>query len=290
MEWAELEDRISEHSGKIFTIERKQSVGGGCINQAYHISGQGQDYFIKLNRASALDMFAAEYEALHAIYQTASIRVPQPISFGVSGANAWLVMEYIALQGGSKSSRDMGTQLAQMHRHLASQFGWHRNNTIGSTPQINQRTSSWVEFWREHRLGYQMKLAADKGIGSAAVRLCERLSGRLEDFFSDYQPQASLLHGDLWGGNAAFDSRGRPVIFDPASYYGDREADLAMTELFGGFDADFYAAYDQSWPLDEGYKIRKLLYNQYHILNHFNLFGGSYGAQAARMTEQLLAL
>ncbi len=289
MDWAELENVISEHTGKDFTIERKQSIGGGCINQAYHINGQGQDYFVKLNRASAVDMFAAEYEALDAIYQTGSIRVPQPIHFGSNGADAWLLMDFIALKGDSARSHEMGMQLAQMHRHQASQFGWHRNNTIGSTPQINQWSSSWVEFWREHRLGYQIKLAADKGIGQAAVRLCERLAERLDEFFLDYQPQASLLHGDLWGGNAAFDSQGVPVIFDPASYYGDREADLAMTELFAGFNADFYAGYHQGWPLDDGYRLRKILYNQYHILNHFNLFGGSYGGQAVRMTEQLLA-
>jgi len=234
-------------------------------------------------------MFEAEYEALNAIVETASIRAPEPIRCGITGNNAWLLMEYISFQGGTTRAQEMGTQLAQMHRHQGEQFGWHINNTIGSTPQINTTSSDWVEFWREHRLGYQIKLASDKGIGQSAVSLCEQLSRRLDDFFTHYKPQASLLHGDLWSGNAAFDQQGDPVIFDPASYYGDREADLAMTELFGGFGAAFYTAYQSAWPLDEGYKIRKILYNQYHILNHYNLFGGSYGNQAVRMTEQLLS-
>jgi fructosamine-3-kinase len=192
-------------------------------------------------------------------------------------------------RGGSTASLEqLGIDLACMHRHRSSHFGWHRDNTIGSTPQINDQTDNWVVFYRRHRLGVQYQLAADHGYGQL-LPAGERLMDRLEQFFTDYQPQASLLHGDLWSGNYAIDETGRPVIFDPAVYYGDREADLAMTELFGGFSPRFYAAYNNTYPLDAGYKVRKNLYNLYHILNHLNLFGGGYLGQAERMTNQLLS-
>jgi fructosamine-3-kinase len=163
------------------------------------------------------------------------------------------------------------------------------DNTIGSTPQKNTPRQDWVAFWREQRLGYQLQLAARQGHGGALQRQGEQLLEYLPDFFTDHRPQASLLHGDLWSGNYSIDSQGQPVIFDPAVYFGDREADLAMTELFGGFGAEFYAAYNSSWPLEPGYAVRKTLYNLYHILNHLNLFGGGYLSQAQRMIQHLLA-
>ena len=162
-------------------------------------------------------------------------------------------------------------------------------NTIGSTPQHNNRHDDWVEFWRQERLGRQLQFAAGNGYGGVLQSQGEKLLERFQGFFQDYQPQASLLHGDLWGGNAAADGRGNPVMFDPACYFGDRETDIAMTELFGGFGAEFYAAYQAEYPLDAGYKVRKTLYNLYHILNHLNLFGRAYLAQANNMIEGLLA-
>jgi len=288
MNWTAIEQAISQHSGQIFTIDKRQSIGGGCINEAYLISGNGQEYFVKINRASQLDMFEAEHEGLDAMYQTNTLRVPRALLSGTCDSSAYLVMEYIALQSGRGHTEEMGRQLAMMHQHTQARFGWHRDNTIGSTPQVNNLTDDWLTFWREYRLGYQMRLAASKGLDRHGIKCCEQLSDRLGDFFT-HQPQASLLHGDLWSGNAAYDRQGGPVIFDPACYYGDREADLAMTELFGGFDAKFYSSYQECWPLDDGYEVRKTLYNQYHILNHYNLFGGGYGQQAVRMAEQLLS-
>ena len=182
-----------------------------------------------------------------------------------------------------------GEQLAQMHRYTADQFGWHRDNTIGSTAQVNSWENDWLTFWREHRLGYQLTLAGRHGLGSRVLQKGERLQDNLQAFFDNHQPQASILHGDLWSGNYGISREGEPVIFDPAVYFGDREADLAMTELFGGFGSEFYAAYNATWPLDPGYPQRKTLYNLYHILNHYNLFGGGYGAQAEGMIDQLLA-
>jgi fructosamine-3-kinase len=216
--------------------------------------------------------------------------VPTPIVFGQSETHSFLVLEYLEFgRSSAVSERLLGQQLAQLHQQAQPYFGWHRDNTIGSTLQINSQNEDWLNFWREQRLGFQLQLAAKNGYGGRLQTLGERLSGELSVLFSDYQPVPSLLHGDLWAGNAATDKQGKPVIFDPACYYGDREADLAMTELFGGFGSDFYAAYQAVWALDVGYQTRKSLYNLYHILNHLNLFGGGYLRQAETMMASLLA-
>lgn len=279
---------IEQATGTPFTLRSERAVGGGCINSARIIEGSdGRRYFVKTNRASRLVMFEAEAAGLEAIQATGTVRVPRPICSGSSGDEAWLVLEYLEM-GGRGSAAELGRRLAAMHRHTWDRYGWHRDNTIGSTPQINTPCSDWTEFLRVHRLGYQFALAARQGAPRRLLERGERLLAGLEGFFVGYRPAPSLLHGDLWGGNYGY-SRGEPVIFDPAVYYGDREADLAMTELFGGFPGDFYAAYREAWPLDAGYRVRKDLYNLYHVLNHFNLFGGGYLAQAERMTDSLLA-
>ena len=234
-------------------------------------------------------MFEAEAAALDALATTETLRVPKALCTGTSDGVAYIVMEHIELgRGGIGGWRDAGEQLAALHRHTAKDFGWSRDNTIGATPQINRQESQWIEFWHQHRLGYQLKLAADNGYGGKLQQQGERLMARFAALI-DHNPAPSLLHGDLWGGNLAFDTLGAPVIYDPASYYGDREAELAMTELFGGFSTEFYAAYREAWPLDDDYRIRKTLYNLYHVLNHLNLFGGGYGTQAENMIDQLLS-
>jgi fructosamine-3-kinase len=182
--------------------------------------------------------------------------------------------------------RELGRALAALHRVTAHEHGWSRDNTIGATPQANAPCGDWAEFWRERRLGFQLRLAAANGHRLAQG---ERLMEKLPAFFSGYRPAPSLLHGDLWAGNAAATAAGEPVVFDPAVYYGDREADMAMTELFGGFPRSFYEAYGSEYPLDAGYAVRRDLYNLYHVLNHLNLFGGGYRSQAERMIGQLLA-
>ena len=178
--------------------------------------------------------------------------------------------------------------LAALHRTVAEAYGWRRDNTIGSTPQLNEWSGHWLEFLCERRIGHQLDLALRRGNKRLSQR-GEELLERMGDLFTDYTPVASLLHGDLWAGNSAATPGGEPVVFDPAVYYGDREADIAMTELFGGFGPRFYAAYNEAWPLDPGYRVRKTLYNLYHIINHFNMFGGGYGGQAERMIDQLLS-
>lgn len=279
---------ISQTTGIGFMPTQQTPVGGGCINQAFKLTDGQRSFFIKTNRANSLTMFEAEAAGLEEIIDVKSLRAPRPLCFGTSGDAAWLVLEYLEL-GNRGSGAAMGRQLALMHRKTATRFGWKCDNVIGSTPQQNPWTDNWIDFFRHHRLGFQFRLAAKNGYGSKLQTLGEALLGRLEVFFPGYRPLPSLLHGDLWGGNAGYTVSGEPVVYDPAVYYGDREADLAMTELFGGFDADVYAAYRESWPLDPGYGVRKTLYNLYHILNHANLFGGSYARQAESMAQRLLA-
>ena len=283
-------DALADVLGRRPVLQGQQAVGGGCINEAQRLDTDAGAFFVKTNEAALLPMFEAEAEGLRELAAAEAIRVPEPFVAGTAAGWAFLVMEYLPTgAGGGEAAARMGRALAAMHRHTAERFGWHRDNTIGSTPQPNAWHYDWVAFWRERRLGHQLDLAARHGAPRGLIDKGRRLQERLDAFFGDYIPVPSVLHGDLWSGNAAFTAEGEPVIFDPAVYYGDREADLAMTELFGGFPARFYAAYREAWPLDPGYGVRRTLYNLYHILNHFNLFGGGYASQAQRMTEQLLA-
>ncbi|MBO1350955.1 MAG: fructosamine kinase family protein [Hormoscilla sp. GUM202] len=291
--WKNIAAHISQVTGEKFEIDSHRSVAGGCINQGYRVTGGDRTYFIKLNSASEIAMFAAEAEGLKQMHQTNTIRVPQPICVGTEDNYAYIVMEWLELgSGNSQAWEEMGHQLAAMHRCRPPKvpenggFGWDQNNTIGSTPQINTWTADWAEFFAKHRLGYQFKLARSRG-GHFPQQ--DKLLTAIPELLASHQPQPSLVHGDLWGGNAACTVTGEPVIIDPATYVGDREVDIAMTELFGGFPAAFYRGYNEAFPLDAGYKKRKTLYNLYHILNHFNLFGGGYGSQANRMISEILA-
>lgn len=284
----EIAAAIFRATGIPFADAAARPLAGGCINQAHQLSDGKRTFFVKTNSADLLPMFEAESAGLTDILATRTVRAPQPVCSGATGGQAYLVLEYLDLHDHGDDSA-LAQQLAALHRHSAAQFGWRRENTIGSTPQINIPDTDWVAFLRQHRLGYQLELAARNNLDKQLITQGQRLLEYLADFFTGYAPQASLLHGDLWGGNAAFMQNGQPVVFDPAVYYGDREAELAMTELFGGFSSRFYAAYQAAWPLDAGYTTRKTLYKLYHILNHANLFGGAYPGQAKHMIQRLLA-
>jgi protein-ribulosamine 3-kinase len=289
--WEAVERAISEATGRAFRVRAERPVGGGCINAASLLEGEGGSYFVKHNRAERVAMFEAEAQGLRELAATRSVRVPDPVCWGAAGDSAYLVLEHLALGGrsGGAALARLGERLASLHRATAARYGWHMDNTIGSTPQRNAWSEDWATFWRERRLEYQFALAARNGYRGGLQRSGERLCAHASAFFTGYRPVPSLLHGDLWSGNQAVDAAGDPVIFDPAVYYGDRETDLAMTELFGGFGSSFYAAYQAAWPTDPGYATRKVLYNLYHVLNHLNLFGGGYLPQAERMVERLLA-
>jgi len=286
--WREIETQLRSRFGDRLTFSDPVQVGGGSINEAYRLKSDGRSFFVKLNSATRLDMFEAEAEGLQALRQADALRIPEPLVWGVSGSKAFLVMEHLTV-GGAGSAAQLGEALAAMHRCTSEQFGWHRDNTIGSTPQHNTPEESWLRFWSEQRLGFQIDLALEAGASRALESRGAELTEWLPAFLDGREPEASLLHGDLWSGNYAFTQKGEPTIFDPAVYYGDRETDIAMTELFGGFGADFYAAYNNDWPLDSGYALRKTLYNLYHILNHYNMFGGGYLSQAQNMIDRLLS-
>lgn len=286
--WTEIARHIGTATGRPFSVAGDMPLRGGSINRAWRVEGaDGRRFFVKLNHATRAPMFAAEAEGLEEIRHAGALKAPEPVCWGSAGADAYLVLEYLEL-GGSGNAEEMGRNLARLHEHTADRYGWHRDNTIGSSAQVNTPTSAWAEFWRERRLGFQLRLAAEQGYGGQLQDLGERLMADI-DLLLPSQPAASLLHGDLWSGNFDFDRSGAPVVFDPAVYYGDRETDLAMTELFGGFSPRFYSAYREAYPLVPGYETRKALYNLYHILNHLNLFGGGYGAQAIRMMEAIRA-
>ena len=260
---------------------------GGDINQAYKIADHNRTYFVKINQADRIDMFEAERDGLNQIGNTHTIRVPQPICTGTAEEYSYLVLEYLPIVALTEKTRyELGIKLAELHLVSGSTaFGLGINNTIGTTAQPNSWTANWIDFWRDARIKHQLDLAIQNG---ASFTYASQLLDAIPTILKGHLPKPSLVHGDLWGGNVGALATGEVVIFDPAAYWGDREVDLAMTELFGGFGSTFYRGYESIYPIAPGFAKRKILYNLYHILNHYNLFGGSYEAQADRMMASLL--
>ncbi len=325
MNWAFIENAISGATGQRFIVSRAEPVGGGWINGCWVLSsGMGQRYFVKLNRPEAAPAFEVECLGLaeleKAVVQRAAsssnpfpalspaaartsrtvvapkrvlevkgggdqLRVPRVIAQGANPVGAFLVLEFLPLQPLNEASESrLGVALAHLHRHTAPAFGWDRDNVIGATTQLNGWLPDWPRFWRERRLEPQLYWASEKRLRLDGV---ERLLRALPRWL-DHQPAASLVHGDLWQGNVGCLADQTPVVMDPAVYYGDREVDLAFTALFGGFSEAFYRAYLEAWPLPPGSELRIRLYNLYHELNHFNLFGEPYGEQVRATVEWLL--
>ena len=287
-DWSSLARHLNAAGIEVGSDDRPRPVGGGDISASWRLSGKDRDIFLKSGPLSSAAMFAAEAEGLQGILESKAIRVPAVLAVGQTADTAYIALEWLPFdQPTVDTERRLGQQLASMHHTSKAQFGWHRDNTIGLTPQYNPWSSDWAAFFQEHRLGYQLKLAADNGYTGDLQREGSRLLERLPSLFADYTPVPSLLHGDLWGGNWA-SSNGEPVLFDPAVYYGDRETDLAMTKLFGGFGPVFYEAYETAWPLEPGSQYRQHLYQLYHVLNHLNLFGGGYLSRALALIKMLL--
>ncbi len=243
--------------------------------------------FKKQGPPTALAMFEAEAEGLTELKKAGAVRVPEVYDVGTDAAGAYIEIERFKLEpAGERDAATLGEQLATLHRHTGDLYGWHRDNTIGPTPQHNPQTDDWVAFFRAHRLQFQLDLAARNGYAGELQERGKQLAERLGEFFEGYEPAPSLLHGDLWAGNWGV-ADGVPVIFDPAVYYGDRETDIAMTRLFGGFGVAFYREYERAWPLAPGSTERLELYKLYHILNHLNLFGAGYLDQALAILRRL---
>ena len=290
---AALAEAIGQATGEAFEVRALAPVSGGCIHTALRVDGDSptasRSYFAKVNSAGHDAMFAAEEDGLAALRDTATIGVPRVIAQGHDDHEAWLVLEWLDLSPlDAPTARALGAALAALHGVPQPRFGWARDNFIGATRQVNGWSDDWHAFWRDRRLHAQLRIAAHKRLPTRLIDRGERLAADCGAFFRTYSPKPSLLHGDLWGGNASAAAHA-PVVFDPAVYVGDREADVAMTELFGGFPPDALAAYRAAAPLDDGYTVRRDMYNLYHVLNHANLFGGDYVAQAARHVEQLLS-
>lgn len=290
MEMAELPDWIERETGFRILVTRGKSVSGGCISEArWFETEEGSPLFIKINQASQLDLFEKEARGLELLQQARKIRVPAVYGRGIVGRNAVLVLEGIPMVNSARpeNQRRLGRDLAALHQCLASdrQFGTTFDNHIGSTPQVNSPSPDWTGFFLTNRIEFQLDLAAKNGL---KISERDKLFAAISRLLAVRRPEPSLLHGDLWSGNYSFDESGAPVLFDPACYYGDRETDLAFTRMFGGFSADFYRAYREIHPEPPKVEALHRLYNLYHELNHFNLFGGGYGSQARGTISFLL--
>ncbi|MCP4599106.1 MAG: fructosamine kinase family protein [Proteobacteria bacterium] len=284
-----VESILSDYFNEKIEIRAQASVSGGCINQAWKLTlSNGQDVFKKENSARFKGMFEAEAEGLKALKVEDGPHVPEPIATHADGNSQFILMTFIRQSRREpKFWEEFGRAFARLHtHHKADYYGFLGDNYIGSTPQTNPKCSSWVEFFGEHRLGFQIRLAAEQGLAnSQLIGKTERLICRLSDYLPEPE-HPSILHGDLWGGNVMTGEFGQAVIIDPAVYYGHNEADLAMTELFGGFDSTFYAAYNEVLGISHEYEeSRRDIYGLYHVLNHLNLFGGSYASQALSMVR-----
>lgn len=284
----DVTDRIQIHLGT--TVREAHSVSGGCIANATRIRTDSGDFFAKWSRGEAAATFTSEAAGLAAMRESGcSLIIPEPLlaESGTDGRPGILLLKWI--ERGDKGSRfwvRFGEGLAEMHRHTADRFGFEMDNFIGRLPQDNAWEASWIDFFRSRRIEPQVELARRRGRWDASLNgALERLIGRLPELLPA-DPDPSILHGDLWGGNFMVDAKGDPVLIDPAAYHGHREADLAMTELFGGFERRFYDAYNGHWPLSPGYNERREIYNLYHLLNHLNHFGGGYAGSVASILKK----
>jgi len=287
-DWSPIYQQLEDAGVRLARDSEPMPVRGGDISAAWHLVADSADLFIKTAPPSAANMLAGEAAGLSEIASTGTVRVPTVITSGQTETAVFLALEWLELVPSDTAVETrFGEQLAALHHATKDHYGWHRDNSIGLTQQQNSWRDDWVEFFRDQRLEFQLRLAANNGFTGALQQSGARLLKRLPVYFEAEAPVASLLHGDLWGGNWGC-SDGQAVIFDPAVYYGDRETDLAMTRLFGGFGASFYEAYESSWPSRDGHRERQSLYQLYHVLNHLNLFGSGYLGRAISLIDELL--
>lgn len=285
-----LELAISEATGAVAKLAGFRQISGGTINNSRIVTlKDGREFFVKSHAGGSLypGMFAAECRCLTLLAATATVRVPRPVAYD---------SEFIVLEKFEETERPqdwhekIGRQLAQLHLATRTdRYGFERDNYLGTTQQINTWTTDWAGFWRDQRIGWQMELFSRKAdAGDRLLQLGDRLLTRLEDLIGGVDEPAVLLHGDLWSGNSAADERGEPIIYDPASYYGQREAEFGMMRMFGGYGPRCEVAYDEVWPRPDGSEQRISLYRLYHELNHLNLFGKEYYQSCITTMESLI--
>ncbi len=266
-------------------IVSSSTLGGGSIANSFVIQTEsGKKHFVKIYGNNRV-ILQNEANGLNELTKSKAIRIPKVIAV----TDDFLLLEFIETGRRERGfSEIFGKQFAKMHRTTSDKFGFYENNFIGSTPQINlPEGNSWIDFFWENRLLYQFKLAEQNGhVNSEFRNLINELEKQLPSIFNGTEEKPTLLHGDLWSGNFMVDENSNPVLIDPAVYYGHREADLAMTKMFGGFDSKFYSAYNEEYPLPDDWEYRINLYMLYHVLNHLNLFGSGYYSQAISIIKK----
>ena len=284
----DLQSRIEEILSD--QVKSAVSVSGGCIADSYKlVLNSGRVFFLKQLRSTSSSSFASEARGLEELRKSRVVRVPEVEAQGPE----FLLLEWIEVgkKRTDSSMEELGRQLAELHSFSGDKFGFVEDNFIGDSPQSNLTSSAgkenWAVFFVENRLKFQVELAEQKGYATLELRnLMDVLIEKIPDLLSGTEEKPSLLHGDLWSGNYLIDVDDRPWLIDPAVYYGHREADLAMTSLFGGFSKTFYAAYESAFPLAPGYPERTPLYQLYHLLNHMNLFGTGYYGQVLSILKR----
>ncbi|XP_050387562.1 LOW QUALITY PROTEIN: protein-ribulosamine 3-kinase, chloroplastic [Argentina anserina] len=278
--------------GNASEIIRISPIGGGCINRASRYDTDAGSFSVKTNRSIGSSMFEGEALGLGAMYKTGSIRVPKPFKVGpLPTGGSYIIMEFIDFGLSRRNQSDLGRKLAEMHKTGKSEkgFGFEVDNTIGSTPQINTWSSDWIQFYGEHRLGYQLQLAWDRYGDNTIYEKGQKLVKSMGPLFDIVEIEPCLLHGDLWSGNISSDIKREPVILDPACYYGHNEAEFGMSWC-AGFGGSFYSSYFEVMPKQPGFEQRKDLYMLYHYLNHYNLFGSGYRSSAMSIIDDYLRM
>lgn len=283
--WHYIAEQISRELDITFQIEQRTTLSGGSVNIAHLISGNGYQFFVKLNQREQLEQFENEQLSLQQLANYSSLRLPKVICFGQTLDKAFLVLEYLPLQQEhAEGWAILGQQLAAMHqRHDQAMFGFDWDNQLGLHIQPNQWQSNWSTFFAEQRLGWQLQLLHEQGLDFGNI---DALVEQCRQKLASHKPKPSLLHGDFWRGNVGFLAT-TPVVFDPACYFGDREMDIAYSSLYARFPESFYQSYQLTYPLDQGFSERKALYNLYYVLHHANQFRGNYLTQAQELVKQL---
>lgn len=287
---ATVQQYMTKALGETVAIKSSESIGGGCINHASKLLTSSGTWFLKWNANCPADMFAREAEGMIELGKAADneLVIPQILCHKAPGDSpGFLIMEFCEPGRSGSDDEKLGRGLATIHRFKHDNFGFDNDNYCGDTPQSNKKVGNWLDFFREQRLAYLLQLITNRGrLSNAELKSYDRLLNKLPELIPA-SSVPSLIHGDLWSGNYMYTSNG-PALIDPAAYYADREMEFAIITMFGGFSSRFFEAYNESFPLDKDWQSRNKLYQLYHILNHFYLFGGGYGSQALAVAKSYL--
>lgn len=286
-----LEDFLTGKFGEHVEVVESTSIGGGCINNASKIKTNVGEFFIKWNANCQPDIFIREEESLKELKIAATdyLIIPEVFAAKAVGSTpGFLIQEFLHEKySASYDDEKLGRGLALIHQHRNNQFGFYNNNYCGATLQNNSWKKNWGEFFRDNRISYLLYLIQkERPLPSSEMKIYNKLLEKIPDLIPNNSIPV-LIHGDLWSGNFMFSEKG-PALIDQASYYADREMEFAIMTLFGGFSVRFYAAYNEVYLLEPDWKLRNNLYQLYHILNHYYLFGGSYRIQALSIAKSYL--